>query len=111
MEPVNHFLKTLGHPDHCVFFLRTQSQRTYVVGEILTIPPTQLMHAVVSCFITFAGRTRLRAPSHTQPRAEATRDIFKWIRDWDKPAGFGLFEPVRYSTGTTIMDFNLCPTG
>ena len=30
-------------------FTRTQSQRTYVEGEILTIPPTQLVHAVVSC--------------------------------------------------------------
>ena len=34
LEPANH-LKNLGHLDRCVFFLRTQSQNTYVVGEML----------------------------------------------------------------------------
>ena len=91
LEPVNHF-KNLGHPDHCVCFLRTQTQRIYVEGEILTIPPTQLMHAVVSCLTTFADRRKRRAPGHAQSRVEATttRDIFKWIRDWGKAVGSGL---------------------
>ena len=39
---------------------------------MLTIPPNQLMHAVVFCFTTFADRRRLQAPCYAQPRAEAT---------------------------------------
>ena len=124
LEPLN-YLENLDHIDHCARFPRTQSQRTYVEGEILPPPPTQLMHAVVysgavivslpprvshacacrvyihvcthvrtSCLTTFAGRRSLRAPCHTQPRAEATRDVFKWIRDWNKAVGSGLFEPI-----------------
>ena len=77
-EPVS-YLENLGDIDHCACFLRTQSQRTNVEGQILPIPPTQLTHAAVSCFATFAGRRSLRAPCHTQPRAEATKDIFKWL--------------------------------
>ena len=80
LEPVN-YLENLGHIDHCACFPRTQSQRTYVEGEILTIPPTQVMHAVVSCLTTLADRRDLRAPCNTQPRAKATRDAFKWVRD------------------------------
>ena len=80
LEPVND-LENLGHIDHCTCFPRTQSQRTYVEGEILTIPPTQLMHVVISCFATFTDKKSLRAPCHTQPGAEATTDVFKWIRD------------------------------
>ena len=72
LKPVN-YLENLGHIDNCACFPRTQSQRTYVEGETLTIPPTQLMHAVVSCFTNFADKRSLRAPCHTQPRAEATR--------------------------------------
>ena len=79
LEPMN-YLENLGHIDHCACFARTQSQRTYVEGETLTIPPTQLVHAVVSCFTTFADRRRLRVSCYTQPRAEATTDVFKWIR-------------------------------
>ena len=90
----NRYLENLGHIDHCACFPRTQSQRTYVEGEVLTIPPTQLMHAAVSCFTTFADKRSLQAPCHTQPHAEATRDVFKWIRDWDKAVGSGLFEPI-----------------
>ena len=93
LEPVN-YKENLGHIDNYACFLRTQSQRTYVEGETLAIPPTQLMHAVVSCFATFADRRSLRVPCHTQPRAEATRDIFKWIRDWNKAVDSGLFEPI-----------------
>ena len=36
LEPVN-YLENLGHIDHCACFPRTQSQRTYVEGEILRI--------------------------------------------------------------------------
>ena len=56
LEPVN-YLENLGRIDHCACFPRTQSQRTYVEREVLTIPLTQLMHAVVSCFTTFADRS------------------------------------------------------
>ena len=93
LEPVNH-LENLGHIDHCSCFPRTQSQRISVEGEILTIPPTQLLHAVVSCFTPFADRRSPRAPRHTQPRVEATRDAFKWVRDWIKAIGSGLFELI-----------------
>ena len=65
-EPVN-YVENLGHIDHCACFPRTQSQITYVEGEILTIPPTQLVRAVVYYFRTFADRRSLRAPYHTQP--------------------------------------------
>ena len=36
LEPVN-YLENLGHIDHCACFPRTQSQSTYVEGEILRI--------------------------------------------------------------------------
>ena len=29
-----------------------------------------------------------------QSRATPTKDIFKWIRDWNKAVGSGIFEPV-----------------
>ena len=93
LEPVD-YLENLGHIDHCACFPRTQSQRTYVEREILTIPPTHLMHALVSCFTTFADKRSLRAPCHTQPGAEATRDVSKWIRDYNKAVFPGLFEPI-----------------
>ena len=93
LEPVN-YLENLGHIDRCACFPRTQSWKTYVKGEILTIPLTKLMHAVVSFLATFADRRSLRAPCHIQPRAEATRDVFKWIRDWNKVVGSGPFEPM-----------------
>ena len=63
------------HRSLCLF-PRTQSQRTYIEGEILTISPTQLMHAVFSCFTTFADGRSLRAPCHTQPRAEASKTFY-----------------------------------
>ena len=94
LEPVN-YLDNLGHVDHCACLPRTQSHRKGAEGQILTSPLTQLvLHAVVYCFTTFADRRSLLTPGHTQPRSEATRDVFKWIRDWYKAVGSGLFEPI-----------------
>ena len=41
-------MEKIGHIDHCACFPRTQSQKTYLEEDILTIPYPQLMHAVVS---------------------------------------------------------------
>ena len=64
LEPVN-YLENLGHIDHCALFPTNPEPEKYVVGEILTIPPTKLMNAVVSCFTTQSTHTRAAAPQHT----------------------------------------------
>ena len=68
--------ENLSQIDHSACFLRTQSQRTYIVGEVLTTPPSQLMHGVVYFLqpFFFADKRSLRAHCHSRPHAEATRD-------------------------------------
>ena len=44
-----------------------QSQKTYDVRELLTMPPTHLIDAVVSRFTTFADGQMMPDPWHTQP--------------------------------------------
>lgn len=53
--------------DHCAFSVPTESQRTDVVGEKRTIPPTQLTHKVVSGFTDFAEARMLQATYQTHP--------------------------------------------
>ena len=47
LEPVNH-LKNLGHPDHCVFLLRTQSQGTHVLSSFCAVLFFSRITAVLS---------------------------------------------------------------
>ena len=102
--------ENLGHIDHSACFLRTQSQRTYIVGEVLTTPPSQLMHDVVYFFATFLLRTREvgeRIATLSPMRKQLGMNPRLKLSCWFRP----ILEYLRHSTGATIIALNLRPTG
>ena len=111
LKPVNH-LENLGHIDHCACFPRTQSQRKFVEGAILTLPPTELTHAVVYCFTTFSGPEKSASAFPPSAPCESSQGCLQMDPRLEQSCWFRpIWAYLGHSTGATTIAFNPCPTG
>lgn len=95
------------------FLIPAQSQRTDVVGEILTNLPTQLhAYAAFSGFLTFPDTITPRVTYHnTQSPSSVRKQASDAFRRNPKMEQIVCSNIEQQRTGASSMVWNLCPTG